>query len=39
MSKKMKIAYLVGVDHRIQYTNNACGAELTEDIRKFEDTW
>ena len=33
----MKIVYLVGVDLRIQYTNNSCGPEWREDIRILED--
>jgi len=32
-----KTAHLVGVDHRIQYTNASCGPEWTVDLRKFED--
>lgn len=30
-------AYLIGVDHRIQYTNAGCGPEWTLDIQRFED--
>jgi hypothetical protein len=37
MNAGAKTAHLVGVDHRIQYTNATCGAEWTADIRKFED--
>ncbi len=37
MSFEGKIAHLVGVDHRIQYTNPSCGPEWTTEIRKFQD--
>lgn len=37
MNFEGKIAHLVGVDHRIQYTNPSCGPEWTADIRKFQD--
>jgi hypothetical protein len=33
----MPKVFLVGVDHRIQYTNAACGPEWTAEIRAFED--
>jgi hypothetical protein len=37
MDAEEKTAFVVGVDHRIQYTNTACGPEWTSDIREFED--
>jgi hypothetical protein len=37
MDNEKKAAYLIGVNHRIQYTDSTCGPELCEDIRKFED--
>ena len=33
----MHSVYLVGVDHRIQYTNSSCGHEWRADIQAFED--
>ena len=33
----MHSVYLVGVDHRIQYTNTSCGPEWRAEIRAFED--
>lgn len=37
MNAGVKVAAVVGVDHRIQYTNADCGPEWTSDIRAFED--
>ena len=37
MGAAEKAAYLIGVDHRIQYTNGGCGPEWTLDIQQFED--
>ena len=37
MSTEHKAAYVVGVDHRIQYTNANCGPEWRSDIHQFED--
>ncbi len=37
MSAPAKTAIVVGVDHRIQYTNADCGQEWTTDIRALEE--
>lgn len=37
MNAEEKTAFVVGVDHGIQYTNADCGPEWTSDIRAFEN--
>ena len=37
MNHTIQVVYLIGVDHRIQYTNNTCGPEWRQDIKSFED--
>ncbi len=37
MDQNKHAVYLVGVNHRIQYTNNGCGPEWRADIQALED--
>lgn len=37
MGDNERLAYLIGVDHRIQYTNASCVAEWRADIKALED--
>jgi len=37
MGDNERLAYLIGVDHRIQYTNASCGPEWRADIKALED--
>ena len=37
MGDNERLAYLIGVDHRIQYTNASCGPEWKADIKALED--
>ncbi len=37
MAKNTHVVYLIGVDHRIQYTNNSCGPEWKSDIQTLEN--
>ena len=37
MGDNERLAYLIGVHHRIQYTNASCGPEWRTDIKALED--
>jgi len=37
MENDRHIVYLVGVNHRIQYTNSGCGSEWRDEIQALED--